>query len=208
MKNLKHIFFVELIGTFCLCFSVLIATIRYPDWAAAIIGIFLIALVYAGYRVSGSQYNPLVSFSIKTLSIIQLDELLSVIIAQLLASVLAFGLLSLTKLDISVVVDFQPTIYEIMWTETLGTFILVWVILEVATVSENIRRGVYGIAIGTVVIGISFLLSPIGEATYNPAVLLSTVLVGWVGLADVPIHLIGQIFGAAGATYFFKVTQS
>ncbi len=207
MKRLKAVIAVEFIGTLCLCLSVLFANVLQPTEAPLIIGLFLIALVYAGYNVSGSQFNPIVSGSIKILSIIKMNELIGVLLAQIIAAILAYYICLVDGLAIDSITDHHPDVFHIMAMEIIGTFILVWVILEVATVEKNIKKGVYGLAIGMTVAGISYLFSPSSGATFNPAVLVSTVLAGWVKLSDIPYHLLGQVVGGLGATYFFKYTQ-
>ena len=78
------------------------------------------------------------------------------------------------------VVEIQPnlssSIYQILISEILFTFLLVFVILNVATHPNLEDNSFYGFAIGLTVMAGAFSVGPISGAVFNPAVSLGPTL--------------------------------
>ena len=69
------------------------------------------------------------------------------------------------------------SIYPIFFSEIIFTFLLVFVILNVATHPNLIGNSFYGLAIGLTVMAGIFSVGPISGAVFNPAVSLGPSIV-------------------------------
>ena len=87
--------------------------------------------------------------------------------------------------------------------EILGTFLLVYVILNVATTKDTAGNSYYGLAIGFTVIGISYLFGPLSGGSFNPAVALGMCLSNMVLWGEYWMHLVGAVVGGVLAVYAF-----
>jgi len=91
--------------------------------------------------------------------------------------------------------------------EVLGTFLLAYVILNVATVKALAGNSFFGLAIGMVVTAMACAIGPITGGAFNPAVGLIGPFTGGKGAAidDVWIYWIACPVGAALAACFFRL---
>ena len=96
------------------------------------IGLGLAVLVYMGAHISGAHYNPAVSLSMLINKQIQLKEFSFYVASQLLGSVVATYLVLLLGNDDFNVVSNTSDISSFFLAEILFTFLLVFVILNVA----------------------------------------------------------------------------
>lgn len=81
---------IEFVGTFLFVFSIIGAVNAASVITPLCIGIALAALVYMGGAVSGSHYNPAVTFGIWLNKKISSRDAIGYIIAQLLGAVAAY----------------------------------------------------------------------------------------------------------------------
>ena len=88
--------------------------------------------------------------------------------------------------------------------EFLGTFALVWVILNVATAKSTKGNYYYDVAIGFTVMGCSYIFGGISGAAFNPAVAAGSCLSGMAPWANMGGFLICQLLAAATAAYIFN----
>ena len=165
-------YIIEFLGTF---FLVLIIGLTGNPLA---IGLGLATLIYMGAHISGAHYNPVVSLAMLINKEIALKEMGFYVLSQLLAAVFAtYCIINLGK-DFSVVANtddiknissFQFYL-RIFLAEILFTFLLVFVILNVA-LNKNLKGNqFYGIAIGLTVTAGAFSVGDISGAVFNPAV--------------------------------------
>ena len=87
------------------------------------------------------------------------------------------------------------------------TFLLVWVIMNVATAKANVGNQFYGIAIGSSVVGGIYTVGIISLAIFNPAVAIGLAFMGKISIADIWIPLVGSIVGAVAASTAFNKTK-
>ena len=201
-------YIIEFIGTF---FLVLIIGLTSNPIA---IGLGLAVLVYMGAHISGAHYNPAVSLAMLINKKLSPKELGFYIFYQLLGAVFAtYTLYFLGNEDFSVVSN-TSDITQFIVAEILFTFLLVFVILNVA-LNKNIEGNQYfGLAIGLTVTAGAFSVGDISGAVFNPAISFGASVysfvdpeVGTNALASNDFfiyYLITGIVGAVVASYAYK----
>jgi len=89
----------------------------------------------------------------------------------------------------------------------LVTFRLVCGVLNVATVKEAAGNSFYGLAVGIIVMAMSFAASGISGGAFNPAVALGATMMGLINPTAVWIHLVAD-FGRRRGCSRLQVSQS
>jgi aquaporin Z len=204
-------YIIEFLGTF---FLVLIIGLSQNPVA---IGLGLAVLVYMGAHISGAHYNPVVSLAMLINKQIELKEFSFYLASQLLGSVVATYFIMLLGNDFNVVSN-TNNISSFFVAEILFTFLLVFVILNVALNKSLKGNQFYGLAIGLTVTAGAFTVGNISGAVFNPAVsfgpslfsFIDPQLVGTsVSSSDFFIYyLISGIIGSVIASYLFKRVYS
>ena len=204
-------YIIEFLGTF---FLVLIIGLSQNPVA---IGLGLAVLVYMGAHISGAHYNPVVSLAMLINNQIELKEFSFYLASQLLGSVVATYLIMLLGNDFNVVSNTND-ISSFFVAEILFTFLLVFVILNVA-LNKNLKGNqFYGLAIGLTVTAGAFTVGDISGAVFNPAVsfgpsffsFIDPQVVGTnISSSDFFIYyLISGIIGSVIASYLYKKVYS
>mgnify|MGYP001245152450 CR=1 FL=1 len=200
-------YIIEFLGTF---FLVLIIGLSQNPVA---IGLGLAVLVYMGAHISGAHYNPVVSLAMFINRQIEMKEFSFYLVSQLLGSVIATYLIMLLGNDFNVVSN-TDDISSFIMAEVLFTFLLVFVILNVA-LNKNLKGNqFYGLAIGLTVTAGAFAVGDISGAVFNPAVSFGPsifnfidpqVLGSDVSSSDFFIYyLISGIIGSVIASFLYK----
>lgn len=199
--------FVEFLGTFFLCFTILCCVLlgANPTIAALIIGLVLAVLVYAGGPISGAHYNPAVSFAIFLIGRMGSKKTLLYCIFQIFgaayAALMAFSLSSVYQY--STVGNYN--IFPLMVAEIVFTSLLVYVVIFTAVSKRVQGNNYFGFAIGsTLAVGIGAVGS-ICLTAFNPAVALTLLLTGIAGSKLVWVTIIANIIGGAIAAVLFKL---
>tara|TARA_B100000609_G_scaffold40967_1_gene31359 strand:+ start:1451 stop:2143 length:693 start_codon:yes stop_codon:yes gene_type:complete len=201
----------EFVGTFFLTLTIFIAAVNGSAGAFAplAIGLTLMVMIYALGHVSGAHFNPAVSIGLFLKGDCSQDELPTYLGAQILAGVLAFFVgseLVLNGADAAEITaaTFDSTI-AVLSAEALWTFALMFVIINVAT--EQAGNQFYGAAIGLTVMAGAFTVGGISLGSFNPAVTAMLTVSGKLAVADIWMHIVPQLLGAAGAVYTHKAMQ-
>ena len=204
-------YIIEFLGTF---FLVLIIGLSQNPVA---IGLGLAVLVYMGAHISGAHYNPVVSLAMLINNQIELKEFSFYLASQLLGSVVATYFIMLLGSDFNVVSNTND-ISSFFLAEILFTFLLVFVILNVA-LNKNLKGNqFYGLAIGLTVTTGAFAVGNISGGVFNPAVSFGPSLFSFidpqvvgtnVSSSDFFIYyLISGIIGSVIASYLYKKVYS
>jgi len=212
-------YWVEMIGTMLLVF--IIGCNSAPGSPTAggplaplSIGFGLVVLVFFGGHISGAHYNPAVTLGILITgrSKISLKKSIFYVIVQVLGAFLG-ALLVYAVLDDG---RFGPTIgdnalvYGLI-AELIGTFMLVSVVLNVATTDSLSENSFYGLAIGLTVASMGIAVGGLSGGAFNPAVGTGPTLVkfifGGTFYTNMWIYWVGPLLGAVFAAAFFRVTN-
>jgi aquaporin Z len=204
MNRLAH----EFIGTFFLVFTICVASVygKAGAYGPLAIGTVLVAVVYAGGHISKAHYNPAVSLaflirgcyiSVREMFSFMAVQFLGAFLAALLASALFKGEVEVTAAQLSV----GPALVG----EVLFTFLLVWVIMNVATAKAVTGNQFYGIAIGFTVIAAIYTVGETSLAVLNPAVAVALTMVGKLSLSQIWLPIAGSLIGAISAVVFFNI---
>ena len=197
----------EFIGTFFL-----VMTIGLTGNPLAI-GIMLAVLVYMGGHISGAHYNPAVTISIYLKKLISKEVAIKYILVQIAASTFASAVIYFLTQDLLKVAPSETaTIPQIIISEFLFTFLLVLVILNVATNKKTEGNSYYGLAIGFTVMASAYCVGGISGGAFNPAVGLgpeinSFLITKDINLFNSLIYLIVPIFGGIIAYIVDKDSQ-
>jgi aquaporin Z len=105
----------------------------------------------------------------------------------------------------------SASVMQILAVESIFTFALVLVILNVATNPKTEGNSYYGLAIGFTVMAAAFAGGGISGGAYNPAVGTGPILVDAImgdgnTLSNLWYYLVGPIIGALVAAYVYKLT--
>ena len=157
-------YIVEGIGTY---FLVLIIGLTGNPIA---IGIGLSILVYMGGHISGAHYNPAVSLAMIIRGEISVGECLKYVLSQCIGALAAAYSIILLGADALAVVSKTDSMTSFFLAEIIFTFLLVFVILNVATHPDTKNNQYYGLAIGLTVAAGAFSVGEISGGVFNPAV--------------------------------------
>lgn len=197
-------YITELIGTFFLTLVVALTG------NAVAIGAVLMVLVYMGGHVSGAHYNPAVSLGVFLRGKMEGKDLLPYVIFQLIGGFLA-GLVCYLIIEKTSAPAPGPgiVVWKAVLAEVLFTFLLVLVVLNVATAKSTAGNQYFGIAIGFTVMAGAFAVGPVSGAAFNPAVAIGLIAMdaikGGSSLGNIWIYIVGPLAGAAIAAFIFKL---
>lgn len=196
----------ELIGTFFLVFTVGTTVIGHkPDDGvipALAIGASLMVMVYASGFKSGGHLNPAVTLGVFLRGRCDVKDVVPYMIAQVAGAALAAGAAMYLKGGGGTAVD--PDVPRWLLVEFLGTFMLVWTVLNTATAKGNANNSFYGLAIGFSVVVMAFAVGGISGGAFNPAVAIGAVIMGLIKPAAVWIHLVAGLAAGAAAGLLFN----
>jgi aquaporin Z len=198
-------YLTEFIGTFFLVLTIGMTVID-PDSgviAPLAIGASLMVMIFAGAHVSGAHYNPAVTFGVWLRGRCPTKDVLPYMAAQIAAAAIA-----------AITVHFfkgnpPPTpapvkIVPALLAELIGTFALVYVVLNVATAKGTAGNLFYGLAIGFTVTAMAFALGGVSGGAFNPAVAVGITLMHLADAANIWIYLVANFSAALIAALTFK----
>jgi aquaporin Z len=198
---------VEFLGTFVLVLTVGMATSKSGAGILAplAIGSALMVMVFAGAHVSGAHYNPAVTIAVLARGNAKSKRAVGYITTQLVAGALA-GLL-VRALDGAAHPAALASDWKIMVVEFLFTFILAYVVLNVATAKATEGNSFYGLAIGfTLATGV-FTAGKLSGGAFNPAVALGGSVIGALDWSDLWIYVLANCLGGLIAAVVFQHLQ-
>jgi len=206
----------EFIGTFILVFTVCCTVLQNASLAPLAIGAALMVSVYAGGHISGGHYNPAVSLAVYLRGRLSRRELVPYWIAQLIAQLIAAAAAS----GVAVFVVNPTTrhahdytgraLFAALVVEFVFTFVLAFVVLNVATSKDHPDNSFYGLAIGFTVLVGAVAVGGISGGAFNPAVALGASIAGLLNWANFWIYLVGCLTGgvlAAGLFMYLNPTD-
>ena len=200
--------FIEFFGTY---FLVLIIGLSSGNPIA--VGFGLMVLVYTGAHISGAHYNPAVTLALFLQKEISALDSVKYVISQIVGSTLAALSIYLMNTNMQVQPVLGDSVYPIFFSEIIFTFLLVFVILNVATHPNLKGNSFYGIAIGLTVMTGIFSVGPISGAVFNPAVSLGPSIIDLITSEGVShyftwYYIVFPLIGSILAVLGFKFLVS
>ena len=175
-------------------------------FAPVAIGSMLMVMVYAGGPISGGHYNPAVSVASYLRGALHLSDLLPYMVAQILGGTLASMLAGflITSMGIAEPIPKELDVVPSLIAEFLGTFALVYVLLNVTNSKKSVGNSYFGFAIGFTVMSCTYLFGGISVGAFNPAVALGITMAGLVSWSSIWIFIVGNFVGGALAAFLFQ----
>lgn len=200
-------YITEFIGTFFFVLTIVMTSNNGAGAMAPVaIGAAYMVMIYAGSHLSGAHYNPAVTLGIMMRGKMERVDVAPYMLSQIAGSVIA-ALIASFLLGCTGGVEVSPLQHNVLCSilsEFLGTFALVFVVLNVTTTRSNSGNWHYGIAIGATAMVMAFALGGISGGAFNPAVAIGFSIIGMTTLGDVWLYLIGDLMAAAAATVVFQ----
>jgi aquaporin Z len=196
-------YLTEAIGTFVLVLVIgCTVTVGPATLAPLAIGSALMVMVYAGGHVSGAHYNPAVTIAIWIRGRCATADVGPYIAAQIAGALGAAAVVKFLRPEVAI----EPhslNVARALVAEGLFTFILAYVVLNVATAKANAGNSFYGLAIGFTVLAGALAVGDI-SAAFNPAVAIGITVLGLSGWPSLWIYVVACFGGAALAALVFK----
>jgi len=173
-------------------------------------GLVLVALVAAVGHVSGAHLNPAVTLSLAATGKFPWNHVPAYLVAQLAGAVLAAFATWITlggtaRSDASLA---APTlaagvgVFQGFVVEALITFILVFVVISVAT-DERAPGPVAPVAVGFALAAGVFIGGPVTGGSVNPARALGPIIVAWENWGTALIYILAPIVGGVLAALLY-----
>lgn len=193
---------MESVGTFFLTFAVCFTSFTGNPIP---IGLMLMAMIYIGYHISGSHYNPALSLAVCMRNRLSMHDLGMYTLAQFLGAFFAvwvFGHVTETLYSPEVASDVALRIS--MGMETLLTFVFCLTALSVSMLERYKTHVSHGVVIGLTLMAIVFI-----GGIFNPAIAGAALVWNWikdgsfVGLTPILVHIVGPLVGGALASFMY-----
>lgn len=208
-------YLAEIIGTFAMVFCGTGAIIINQEThgvishagVAATFGLIVAAMIYSLGGISGAHLNPAVTIAFWVAKKFPAKEIAPYIFSQLIGAFAASSILKLlfpTNASLGATLPLNSEMQS--WIlELILTFILMFVILQVATGSKE--QGMFaGLAIGSVVLLEAMFAGPICGASMNPARSLAPALISG-HMEHLWIYLTVFVLGAIVAVFSWKILK-
>ncbi len=163
-------------------------------------------MVFAGAHISGGHYNPAVSTAVLIRGKLGLREWSRYVVVQLVAAALS-GLLSRALDGPGHAAGTLASAWKVFIVESLFTFALAYVVLNVATSKTTEGNSFFGLAIGFTVAAGAFAVGGISGGAFNPAVALGGCIFGTFSWSHYWIYVIATTCGGVVAAGTFLYIQ-
>jgi aquaporin Z len=200
-------YITEFIGTFGLVLTIGCVVLGGSNLAPLAIGGVLAALVFAGGHISGAHYNPAVTLAVFLRGRLRGMDVLpyfgAQIVGGLLGALAARMIVSPASID---ALSFSGRkIAVALVAELLFTFLLAYVVLNVATSQDHADNSFYGLAIGFILFAGASAVGGLSGAAFNPAVAIAVSAIGLFSWSGIWIFLVANFAGGAIAALVFRL---
>jgi len=210
-------YLVEFIGTFFLVLTIVTVVNSATDVnqlglvAPIAIGSALMVMIFSGGHISGGHFNPAVTLGVLMRGKVSAGDAPMYMISQILGGIVAaiVGAMILGKGNFMGGGAMPADTAAAFVAELLGTFALVWVVLQTATTKSNAGNSHYGLAIGFTVTAMAYALGGFGTGgCFNPAVAIGAAFNGLAGWGTAGLAIVADLVGGALAALAFKATYT
>jgi len=214
MERLSEALFSEFFGTFFLVLTVGFNVLQQAALAPVAIGSILMVMIFSTGSVSGAHFNPAVTVGVLASGRGQINPIdacfyvVAQIIGGLTAGAVYWWVLGAT---FTLAPGAAYGWIDALVCEILFTAALVFVVLNVATTSEDANNQYFGLAIGFTVMSSAFAIGGISGCSLNPAVtcgiMFTHLFHTGAGLTYFGLYLCGPLIGALVAVGLFRVVR-
>lgn len=200
-------YLVEFIGTFFLVLTVCMTVLGGAgNFAPIAIGSILMVMIFAGGHISGGHYNPAVTLGVFMRGKMPTKDVAPYMVAQILAGVVAASVAAilLGSMGAPDPVTTRLNVGPSLLAEFLGTFALVFVVLNVATAKGTSGNSFYGLAIGFTVLACAYALGGVSGGAFNPAVATGISIAEIKSFQDIWVYLVANLGAGAAAAIVFN----
>lgn len=196
---------VEFIGTFFLVFVIGCVSLQpHVLLGPLAIGAALMVMIFAGGHISGGHYNPAVTLGAWIRGACTGVEAGSYVVVQVIGAVVA-SLAAPVLFGHAGAAAITASPGQIMLAEFLGTFALVYTVLNVATAPATAGNSFYGLAIGFTVFVQAVAVGSISGGAFNPAVVVGAFMMGGLTAGSLWMYWLSQLIAAAVAAGVFRL---
>jgi aquaporin Z len=197
---------VEFIGTFFLVYVVGCVSLQEHVLLGPLaIGASLMVMIFAGGHISGGHYNPAVTLGAWIRGACSIVEASFYLVAQVIGAIVASLAAAFLLGHGSSPAASTVTAAQVMLAESLGTFALVYAVLNVATAPATSGNSFYGLAIGFTVFAQAVAVGKVSGGAFNPAVAIGVAVLGLANGANLWMYWLSEFLGAGVAAVFFLV---
>ncbi|MBB3600917.1 aquaporin Z [Mycolicibacterium sp. BK556] len=196
----------ETVGTFVLVFTIGASSLGGSPLAPVAIGAALMAMIYAGGHISGAHYNPAVTLAVWVRGRITAREAVGYVASQIVGGVVAAAAVTgvmPTGPSHPLALSGHAMVVAAV-AELVFTFVLCFVVLNVATSKDHPNNSFYGLAIGFTVAAGAVAVGAISGGVFNPAVGIAGLAIGMFTSPVVFVYLIVQLVAAVAAGMAFR----
>lgn len=206
MTGLVRNAITEALATFLFVFVIIAAVNSGSDLTPIAIGFTLMVLVYATGHLSGAHLNPAVSLGALIRGALDGAGFIAYVVAQLIGAALAAFLSAAIweRPAAPAEIEIGPAFI----VELVVTFILVFVVLNVATSKDNDGNSFYGLAIGGTVTAGAIAVGSVSGGGFNPAVAFGLSISGQFDWSYIWLYVLAPLIGGALAALAFRALNS
>jgi aquaporin Z len=199
---------VEFIGTFFLVYVIGCVSLQdHVLLGPLAIGASLMVMIFAGGHISGGHYNPAVTLGVWIRGACSALEAGLYLFAQVIGAIVAALAAGFLLGHGSSPAASTVTAAQVMLAEALGTFALVYTVLNVAAAPATAGNSFYGLAIGFTVFAQAVAVGKVSGGAFNPAVAIGVAVLGLANGANLWIYWLSEFVGAGVAALFFLVVN-
>ena len=200
-------YITEFIGTFALVLTIGCVVLGGSSLAPLAIGGVLAALVFAGGHISGAHYNPAVTLAVFLRGRVRGMDVLPYFGAQIVGGLLGAVIARIIINPASVkALSFSGRgIAAALVAEFVFTFLLAYVVLNVATIQDHPDNSFYGLAIGFILFAGASAVGGLSGAAFNPAVAIAASAIGLFSWSAIWVFLVANFAGGAIAALVFRL---
>lgn len=196
----------EALATFLFVFAIIAAVNSGSDLTPLAIGFTLMVLVFATGHISGAHLNPAVSLGALLRGALSAGDFVAYVIAQLVGGALAA--LASAALFERPAAPLEIEVGPSFIVELFFTFVLVYVVLNVATSKDNANNSFYGLAIGSTVFIGAATVGGISGGGFNPAVAFGLAISGQFAWGSIWLYFLAPLVGGALAALAFRALNT
>ncbi|WNJ21211.1 aquaporin [Pontibacter sp. G13] len=193
-------YLTEFLGSFSWILLIgMIAAAQFGDLTILITGLGYLGLLYLGSRTSGSHYNPAITLAVWLTGRITAKEAGIYMLIQLVAGILAAGLVKVLALDQSFQFAYHPagaaSLVQVLVMEAVFMAILAGVFVQTTLDSQIFPSTSMPWAVAGTWVAITYASASISGGVFNPILGIGANL--WAqSFADMWIYAVGPLVGA------------